>query len=148
MKRIALLGLIGFILTGCGDDKVTKEYLVGKWDCKLEDFIANNVNGKSSDYKKDGSYFYVDEYKIEEGKLYSRKNSADWIESDIINRYSGQTLVNKDETGSLKITALISPKSENQFFITEEYIFMKNDENKNEYLDFKTKSEGFCTRIK
>ncbi|KES17654.1 hypothetical protein GASC598I20_011820 [Gilliamella apicola SCGC AB-598-I20] len=76
MKRIALLCLICIALSGCGDDsggKVTNEFLVGKWDCKLKKFFAQNENGKLSDYAKDGEIIFVKEYKLDQGKLYSKK---------------------------------------------------------------------------
>lgn len=40
MKKIVLLGFIRFILTGCGDDKVTNDYLVGNWDCNGEKIVV------------------------------------------------------------------------------------------------------------
>lgn len=76
MKRIALLGFVCFALYGCSDDsgdKVTNEFLVGKWDCKLKKFFAQNENGKLSDYAKDGEIIFVKEYKLDQGKLYSKK---------------------------------------------------------------------------
>ena len=151
MKRIALLGLACFALSGCGDDKVTKEYLIGKWECKLEQFSAKNENGKLSDYAKEGEVSFVEEYKLEEGKLYSKKdNTKDWVDIDIINRYTGKTdVIDEDEFGSLKVTTLMTKKTDNQFVVKEEFFVMrKNADSKKEYVDIKTNSEGLCTRIK
>lgn len=42
MKRISLLCLVCLALSGCDDDsggKVTNEFLVGKWDCKLNNSL-------------------------------------------------------------------------------------------------------------
>lgn len=42
MKKIVWLGLIGVILTGCGGDEVTKEYLVGDWECASSEYQRNH----------------------------------------------------------------------------------------------------------
>ena len=153
MKRIALLCLICIALSGCGDDsggKVTNEFLVGKWDCKLKKFFAQNENGKLSDYAKDGEIIFVKEYKLDQGKLYSKKdNSKDWVYIDLDNRYTGKTDVIRDDGfRSLKVTTLMTKKSDNQYFIKEEFFLMERDtDNKNRYV-YKTNAEGLCTRIK
>ena len=151
MKRIALLGLVCFALSGCGDDKVTKEYLVGKWECKLEQFSAKNENGKLSDYAKKGEVSFVKEYKLDEGKLYAKKdNSNNWVNMDIVNRYIGKTdLIDNDESGSMKVTTLMTKKTDNQYLVKEEFFFIRKDmDNKKEHIYLKTNSEGLCTRIK
>ena len=74
MKRIILAGLIGMVLTGCGDEssekKVTEEMLLGEWNCKVSSQEAESRNGKLQDFgdpefeenkyiftKKDGKLF-------------------------------------------------------------------------------------------
>lgn len=151
MKKIALLGLVCFVLSGCGDDKVTKEYLVGKWECKLEQFLAKNEGGKLSDYAKEGEISFVEEYKLEEGKLYSKKdNSKDWVDMDIVNGHTGKTdVLRDDEFSLLKVITLMTKKTDNQFFVKNEFFAMrKNTSSKKEYVDIKMNSEGLCKRIK
>ena len=54
MKRIILAGLIGMVLTGCGDEssekKVTEEMLVGGWECTATTQEADWKNGLFQDY--------------------------------------------------------------------------------------------------
>ena len=74
MKRIILAGLIGMVLTGCGDEssekKVTEEMLLGEWNCTDSKQEAESKNGKLQDFsdpeigenkyiftKKDGQLF-------------------------------------------------------------------------------------------
>ncbi|MFQ1006961.1 hypothetical protein B6D12_12230 [Gilliamella apicola] len=152
MKKI-LLSLVCLALFGCSDDndgKVTNEFLVGKWQCKLAFFSAQDHNGKLSDYEKNKDILFVKEYKLDEGKLYSKKdNSKDWVEMDIVNKYTGKTDVIRDNGfRSLKVTTLMTKKTDNQYFIKEEFFLMeKNIDNKNECV-YKTNAEGLCTRIK
>ena len=74
MKRIALLGLVCFALSGCGDDssgKVTNEFLVGKWDCvnkKYESKYDSKLNGYS-DYIESSSEQITHLYKVVDGVL-------------------------------------------------------------------------------
>jgi len=152
MKKI-LLSLVCLSLFGCSDDndgKVTNEFLVGKWQCKLQTFSARDHNGKLSDYGESEDILYVKEYKIDEGKLYSKKvSSKDWLEMDIVNRYKGKTdVINDDGFRSAKITTLMTKKTDNQYFLNEELFLMeKNVDNKNECV-YKIKVKGLCTRIK
>ncbi|KES17653.1 hypothetical protein GASC598I20_011810 [Gilliamella apicola SCGC AB-598-I20] len=68
---------------------------------------------------------------------------------DIVNRYTGKTDVIRDDGfRSLKVTTLMTKKSDNQYFIKEEFFLMERDtDNKNKYV-YKTNAEGLCTRIK
>ena len=147
MKRIVLLGLVCFTLSGCGDEKVTKGYLVGKWECKLEQFSAKNENGKLSDSAKEGEVSFVREYKLDEGKLYAKKdNSNNWVNMNIVNEYTSKTDVMFEDKFR---STLMTKKNDNQFFIKEEFFVMReNTDNKKEYVVFQINSEGLCTRIK
>lgn len=50
MKRVILLGLIGFVLTGCEEKKVTEDMLIGEWECDIDYQIAKMRNGIDQDY--------------------------------------------------------------------------------------------------
>lgn len=161
MKRIILVGLIGFALSGCGDNKDTNnkinsdKYLVGKWECKLEQFSAKDNNGKLSNYTKENEVISIEEYKLEEGKLYFKQDNAkDWVYKDNvstinkINNYLGKTDTNNDKLGSIVIITLMVISSDKHFSIKEELFFKKKDiVNKNEHVYSKIKSEGYCTKM-
>jgi len=164
MKRIILVGLIGFALSGCGDNEDTNntintinsdKYLVGKWECKLEQFSAKDNNGKLSNYTKENEVISIEEYKLEEGKLYFKQDNAkDWVYKDNvstinkINNYLGKTDTNNDKLGSIVIITLMVISSDKHFSINEELFFKKKDiVNKNEHVYSKIKSEGYCTKM-
>lgn len=158
MKRIILVGLIGFALSGCGDNEDTinsDKYLVGKWECKLEQFSAKDNNGKLSNYTKENEVISIEEYKLEEGKLYFKQDNAkDWVYKDNvstinkINKYLGKTDTNNDKLGSIVIITSMFISSDKHFSIKEELFFKKKDiANKNEHIYSKIKSEGYCTKM-
>ncbi len=162
MKRIILVGLIGFALSGCGDNDDTNntinsdKYLVGKWECKLEQFSAKDNNGKLSNYTKENEVISIEEYKLEEGKLYFKQDNAkDWVYKDNvstinkINKYLGKSDINNnDNLGSIVVTTSMGISSDKHFSIKEEFFFKKKDiANKNEHVYSKIKSEGYCSKI-
>ena len=165
MKRIILVGLIGFALSGCGDNEDTNnkinsdKYLVGKWECKLEQFSAKDNNGKLSNYTKENEVISIEEYKLEEGKLYFKQDNAkDWVYKDNvstinkinkINKYLGKSDINNnDNLGSIVVTTSMGISSDKHFSIKEEFFFKKKDiANKNEHVYSKIKSEGYCTKM-
>ena len=85
MKRIILISLVSLILTGCGDDKVTKEYLVGKWDCSFKKYESNyDPKFKEyDDYSLESSEQFKHIYKIVDGVLMVKTNNADATEGDL-----------------------------------------------------------------
>ena len=151
MKRIVLLGLACFALYGCGDDKVTKEYLVGKWECKLDGYSSKMKDGKFTDYVGDGLNITIkEEFKIENNKLYSLKeskmdgytlgdNSNDWKESDIINTYTGETIEKIENNSTKKSIKSLLKKSHDTYIVSEEYVTTQNS---------RIKAEAICSRIK
>ena len=151
MKRIALLGLACFTLFGCGDDKVTKEYLVGKWECKLDGYSSKMKDGKFTDYVGDGLNITIkEEFKIENNKLYSLKeskmdgytlgdNSIDWKESDIIDTHTGETIEKIENNSTKKSIKSLLKKSHDTYIVSEEYVTTQNS---------RIKAEAICTRIK
>ena len=163
MKRIALLGLVCFALSGCGDDsgsKVTNEFLVGKWECKLEDYRSKMKNGKFTDYVSDGfNIIRKVEFKIENNKLYSISKtemdglsfweSNDWDESDITITHTGQTVEKKENNLIEKSTNSLIKKSHDTYLMIEEYIKTPNEQydSEDDIEALRIKTEAFCTRI-
>lgn len=151
MKKISLLGLIGFVLTGCGDDKVTKEYLVGKWKCDLTSYRIKFQNEKFVDYVKDGlNVSLTEEYKIENEKLYVfDEENNNWTESDVIDEYSGKLKLHEQEDVNHSFTHTIKKESQNKFTKTEEQIAThKNNElNQDNKKNYKINAVATCNRI-
>lgn len=151
MKRIFLVGLFGLFLTGCGEDKFTKEYLVGKWDCKLESYADMKINGKLTKYLKTDNFVFTNEFKIYDNKLFIfNEISKEWKKIDSIDNYFNGTNVDKTDNFVNTSTTSVKKKSENEFHIKIETTSIKTDTalSDDEHLEFKEKLEGFCTRIK
>ena len=162
MKRIVLLALVCFALYGCGDDKVTKDYLVGKWECKLDSYSSKMEKGKFTDYVSDGlNIITKEEFKIENNKLCSISKSEmdghilggesnDWEESDIIDTHTGETIEKIKNNLTEKSTNSLIKKSNDTYLVTEEYIKTRNEQydSEDDIEEFRIKAEAICTRIK
>lgn len=70
MKKI-LLSLVCLSLFGCDDNKVTKEYLVGKWDCVYKEYKSkyDYKLKRYSDYSETHSNQVIQSYEIVNGIL-------------------------------------------------------------------------------
>ena len=149
MKRIVLLGFIGFVLTGCGDDKVTKEYLVGKWDCSYEENESkyDPKFKEYDDYSLKSSAQVKQSYKIVDGVLMSKIADKDAFQLDLNKVYSNLSLEGKTENCTYSIKRELVKKTSNKFSWTEETFFDCLSD-KDLASKFKTKRERVCTRIK
>ncbi|WP_392559663.1 hypothetical protein [Orbus mooreae] len=135
MKKLLFIGIFSIILAGCGDNKVTNEYLIGKWDCDTTTFTYINnlkqyfkLNQKKYHFnmeEKDGQLFTgsdVDERDFKTGK-YSFELSDDTIINDVVAVKNGDS----------------------EFFVTIiSDIYDKNSVDRSE----SAKLEAICTRIK
>ena len=149
MKKIALLGLIGFILTGCGDDKVTKEYLVGDWDCNNEKYESkyDSKFKEYNDYSLKSSEQFKQSYKIVDDVLMSKMADKNAFELDLNKVYSNLNLEGKTDNCNYSIKRDLVKKANNKFSWTEETFFDCTFD-KDSIDKFKTKRERICTRIK
>ena len=149
MKKIVLLGLIGFILTGCGDDKVTKEYLVGKWDCSLKKYESNyDPKFKEyDDYSLESSEQFKHIYKIVDGVLMVKTNNEEATEVDLDKIYKNLTIQGKQGDCEYTINRNLIKNSGNKFTWEMEMFFACPDTS-GEVTKSKTKRERICTRIK
>lgn len=150
MKRIISISLASLALFGCGE-KMTKEYLVGKWDCKLESYVATNVNGKLTKYLKTDNFVYTNEFKIDDNNLFIfNEISKQWEKIESVDHYFNGTSVDKTDNFVNTSTTSVKKKSENGYHIKVETTSIKTDaaSSDDEHLEIKEKLEGFCTRIK
>ncbi|WP_294952324.1 hypothetical protein [uncultured Gilliamella sp.] len=148
MKRIKLISLVSLILTGCGDDKVTKEYLVGDWDC-------NNVKYESKydpkfkeydDYSLESTEHFKHTYKIVDGVLIVKLPSDEAV-VDLDKIYTQLTIEGKREDCEHTINRSLIKNSSNKFTFEMEMFFTCSNEN-GEVTKSKSKRERICTRIK
>lgn len=147
MKRIALISLVSLTLFGCGDNKVTKEYLVGDWRCNWESFERTN-SGREENYGDavDKSE-YIRTYKIIDGKLYHIYDGDKQELYDIDQIYNNPTheILNDDSafTGQQKFEKLNN--DEYRYIIESEF---KKNSNTTNVIDIRSKEVTTCTRIK
>ena len=152
MKRIALLGLVCFALSGCGDDgggKVTNEFLVGKWDCVNKKYESeyDSKFEEYSDYSESSSGQTTYSYKIVNGILLSKTGDEEAIEFDLDKFYNNLTTKgNSDDCEYTTIRNLVK-NSNNKFTFEMEMMFNCSYEN-NSLHKFKIKRDIICTRIK
>ena len=145
MKKIALLGLIGFILTGCGDDKVTKEYLVGDWRCKDNQYQRHNVGVNEDLGDPVSSIEDTTTFRIINNELYQISKDRGNILIDL-----SKADLSKDEISDTYKTHIVNTIKaiDKDTFKTVLITEIKNINNDTNIIDLRTKLETVCTRIK
>lgn len=148
MKKIALIGLVSLALYGCGNDKVTKEYLVGDWECKGIRFKSIMEDGKFSDYMDDGNIDYKWSLKLVNNQLYMfNTNSNKWEDiNKFIDTYTGEVVFEDLDGAKMQFKGTVEKISEDEFNMEYEMIVNQNDI-KHNYLDMKAKAKKTCIRI-
>ncbi|OCG08055.1 hypothetical protein A9G13_07615 [Gilliamella sp. wkB178] len=148
MKRILLLGLIGFALTGYCDDKVTKEYLVGKWDCSTKQYESkyDSKLKKYNDYSLRSSEQYKHTYKIVDGFLMAQINNGEAAKTDIDKVYKQPTIEGKRGNCEYTINRSLIKNSSNKFTWELEMFYACSYMDR-EITKTKSKNERVCTRI-
>ncbi len=147
MKRIELLGLVCFALSGCGYDKVTKEYLVGDWRCNWESFERMDSGEEESYGDAIDSDEYIRTFKIVDDQLYIALKDGELELYDIDKIYNNPTheFIEEDHTfsGTQKLEKISNDKY--QFIIASDF---KMNSNKTNVIDIRNKEVTVCTRIK
>ncbi|WP_334326141.1 hypothetical protein [Gilliamella apicola] len=146
MKRIALLGLVCFALSGCGDDKVTKEYLVGDWRCNWECFGMDS--GREENYGNAiDSDEYIRTFKIVDDQLYRVLKDEKLESYDIDKIYNNPTYEFIEGDHTLSVTQKLEKISNDKYQSISTSNFKMNS-NKTNVIDIKIKEVTICTRIK
>ena len=151
MKRIFLVGLIGLFLTGCGNDKVTNEYLVGKWDCNNDKYESkyDSKLKEYDDYSLESSEQFKHTYKIVDGVLMVKLPSNEVVEVDLDKIYKNSTIEGKQGYCEHTINRSLIKNSSNKFtFEMETFFTCSNEKGDVTKTKTKTKRERVCTRIK
>ena len=146
MKKIALLGLIGFVLTGC-DDKVTKEYLVGDWRCNWESFERMNSGREESYGDAKDKYEYIQTFKIVDGKLNQvfDDGNLEFYNFDYMNNNPTHEIL--DEHSKFISQQKFEKINDDQYRYVIASEFKKNSNTTN-VIDIRSKEVTTCTRIK
>lgn len=149
MKKITLICLACFALSGCSDDKVTKEYLVGEWDCVNKEY-QSKYNPKLAGFSKYTESFstqVIRSYKVVNGVLLTKTIDEDEEKVDLDEFYKNVKVKEKVEDCECMITRNLSKNSSNKF--TFEIEMIVNCSEKDDPLNkFKIKRKAICTRIK
>jgi hypothetical protein len=149
MKKLVIIGLVGLSLLGCGDDKVTKEYLVGKWDCSFKKYESeyDPKFKEYDDYSLESSEKVKQSYKIVDGVLMSKTANNEAVEVDLDKIYKNLTIQGKQGDCEYTTNRNLIKNSGNKFTWEMEMFFTCSDKS-GEVTKSKTKRERICTRIK
>lgn len=150
MKRIALLGLVCFALSGCGDDKViSDEMFAGDWKCEVIEYKSTWDKSSFGEFKPTTEkQIKLLSFKYENNSLYLKDSEKeDWNAGSLVEEYNNKTTQEEDDFFIEKITKSLKKISNNKFITTyESEIFVKDE--KYNSLNEKLKNEATCTRIK
>lgn len=143
MKRVILLGLIGFFLTGCEEKKVTEDMLVGEWECDIDYQIAKMRNGVAQDYAPQvGQAVLFVKYLKKDDHLFVEYTDSD---GEIIQDFKELNGPFNYSIGDRKIDGFrkLEYISDNEFKLIHESSRTQNKSEDNE----KTKILMHCTRV-
>ena len=152
MKRIALLALVCFALSGCGNDsdgKVTNEFLVGKWDCVNKEYKSeyDSKFEEYSDYVESSSEQVIQSYKVVNGVLLLKTANQEAVEVDLDKFYKNLKMEGKGYVREYVINRNLFKNSSNKYTFEME-MFITDRDNKTGETKSKTKRLRVCTRIK
>jgi len=150
MKRIALLGLVCFALSGCGDDKViSDEMFAGDWKCEVIEYKSTWDKSSFGEFKPTTEkQIKLLSFKYENNSLYLKDSEKeDWNAGSLVEEYNNKTTQEEDDFFIEKITKSLKKISNNKFITTYESEIIVKDEKYNS-LNEKLKNEATCTRIK
>ena len=135
------------LLFGCGDDKVTKEYLVGDWRCNWQSFERMDSGREESSGNVIDKNEYITTFNMVDDKLYTVLNNGKLRLYDIDKIYKNPTheFLEKDHTfsGTQKLEKINNDKY--QFVIASKF---KKNSNTTNIIDIRSKEVTTCTRIK
>lgn len=147
MKKIVLISLVSIALTGCGEDKVTKEYLVGDWRCNWEFFERMDSSREESYGDAVESDEYIETLKIVEDKLYQVSDDGKLVfyNFDYMNNNPEHEI--SDESSKFISLQKFEKINNDQYryILTEEF---KQNSNTTNVIDIRSKEVTTCTRIK
>lgn len=144
MKKLLLSSLIGFVLVGCGENKVTEEMLIGDWECTLIGQEAKWKDGKFEDYSPIKTDNGKIKYFMKNNTLYFNFGTNESYPYNLHSYYSNEEKVQSNNGITYKVQKTINYVSQNKFQTSE--LTEINFDN-NEMRNKKIKVEVTCDRI-
>lgn len=144
MKKIALISLFSLALFGCGEKEVTKEMLVGDWECSSIEQKAKWENGLFQDYEPPVDLnSLVVKYIKEEDELFVKLPD---IDKKIPEDFERMNRSYENYLGDVVIIGVnkLEYISDNEFKSISEYTITQDKSEDN----VKAKVIQSCTRIK
>lgn len=149
MKKRIFIGVIILSLTGCSENTVTGEMLVGDWNCEVIShrfgFKDNQFNlleapkkikDSASTFKYENNILYIDSLK-----------EGGWEESPLLEVYNNETIIKDLDYGIYTTTKSLDKKSHDHFIVTYEYEFISKTPTLSR-TNSKIKTESICSRVK
>lgn len=147
MKNFILISMVSLILFGCGesDNKVLKEYLVGDWQCTMIYSIGLNVSPEEELKHTAEPEDFTIKFRILDDKLYEIKNDGTKQAIDVNGFNSTVNEICYEANCTLKQFLEIKDDDSFNNIITKR---IKKLNNNTDTIDFRSKIESVCNRIK
>jgi hypothetical protein len=145
MKKLVIIGLVGLSLSGCSDDKVTKEYLVGDWRCIDNQYQRHNVGANEDLGDPVSSLEDLRTFRIINNELYQINKETENTLIDLSKIDSTEDEIS-DAYKTHTVNTIKAIDKDTFKYITT--IDIKNIDNDTNIINLRTKLEGICTRIK
>ena len=142
-----ILSMVSLILFGCGesDNKVLKEYLVGDWQCTMIYSIGLNVSPEEELKHTTEPEDFTIKFRILDDKLYEIKNDGTKQAIDVNGFNSTVNEICYEANCTLKQSLEIKDNDSFNIIITKR---IKKLNNHTDTIDFRSKIESVCNRIK
>ncbi|OCG40347.1 hypothetical protein [Gilliamella sp. Bif1-4] len=145
MKRILIISLVSLALFGCGEDKITKEYLVGDWRCMDDQYQRHNVGANEDLGVPVSSLEDLRTFRIINNELYQINKETENTLIDLSKIDSTEDEISDAYKTHIVNTIKAIDKDTFKYITT---IDIKNIDNDTNIINLRTKLEGICTRIK
>lgn len=147
MKNFILISMVSLILFGCGesDNKVLKEYLVGDWQCTAIYGIGLNVSPEEELKHTTEPEDFTMKYRILDDKFYEIKTDGTKQTIDVNGFNSTVNEICYESNCTLKQSLEIKDNDSFNIIITKR---IKKLNNHTDTIDFRSKIESVCNRIK
>lgn len=145
MKRILIISLVSLALFCCGEDKITKEYLVGDWRCIDNQYQKHNVGANEDLGDPVSSLEDLRTFRIINNELYQINKETENTLIDLSKIDSTEDEISDAYKTHIVNTIKAIDKDTFKYITT---IDIKNIDNDTNIINLRTKLEGICTRIK
>lgn len=145
MKKFVLISLVSIALTGCGEDKITKEYLVGDWRCTRNEYWRHDSGANEDMGDPVSSIEDTRTFRIINNELYLISEDDGNVLMDLSKANADKDEISETYRTHIKNLIKVINKDTFKSIITKDNKDINNDTN---IIDISTKIETTCTRIK